>query len=144
LCSYDQTKESPVEKDGKPTCEEVPVENKDNDDNQDPLKASMEKTDTQAPTNTSSIRYSMPSVSTNSGQASSTQESQHDSDAIPEAEVGGSGIISVSSTSRLSASLGVQEEDFTNMQKFDPAGTLKLLLSKRTNQGNVGTKEVLI
>ena len=82
----------------------------------------------------------MPSMSTNSGQASSNQESQHDSDAIPEAEVGGSGIISVSSTSRLSASLGVQEEEFTNMQKSDPAGTLKLLLSRKANQGNTSSE----
>ena len=79
-------------------------------------------------------------MSTNSGQASSNQESQHDSDAIPEAEVGGSGIISVSSTSRLSASLGVQEEEFTNMQKSDPAGTLKLLLSRKANQGNTSSE----
>jgi hypothetical protein len=90
----------------------------------------MGKDGTQVQPNTSNIKYPMPSISTHSGQASSTQESHHDSDAMPEAEVGGSGIISVSSTSRLSASLGVQEEEFTNMQKSDPAGTLKLLLSK--------------
>jgi hypothetical protein len=83
---------------------------------------------------TSSIKYSMPSISTTSGQASSTQESLHDSDAMPEAEAGGPDLVSVSSTSRLSASLGVQEEEFTNMQKSDPAGTLKLLLSKRQSQ----------
>ncbi|WJX67184.1 hypothetical protein P8452_51676 [Trifolium repens] len=136
----DQLKEDPVEKDRQPICEEVPTENKASDDNQDSLKASMERTDNQAPTNTSSIKHSMPSMSTNSGQASSNQESQHDSDAIPEAEVGDSGIISVSSTSRLSASLGVQEEEFTNMQKSDPAGTLKLLLSRKANQGNASSE----
>ncbi|KAK2449848.1 hypothetical protein QL285_009003 [Trifolium repens] len=111
----DQSKKSPVEEDKQPNLEEVP-------------------------TNASSIKYSMPSMSANSGQASSNQESQHDSDAIPEAEVGGSGIISVSSTSRLSASLGVQEEEFTNMQKSDPAGTLKLLLSRKANQGNTSSE----
>ncbi|WJX89439.1 hypothetical protein P8452_71438 [Trifolium repens] len=136
----DQLKEGLVEKDRQPICEEVPTENKASDDNQDSLKASMGRTDNQAPTNTSSIKYSMPSMSTNSGQASSNQESQHDFDAIPEAEVGGSGIISVSSTSRLSASLGVQEEEFTNMQKSDPAGTLKLLLSRKANQGNASSE----
>ncbi|WJX77585.1 hypothetical protein P8452_60878 [Trifolium repens] len=111
----DQSKKSPVEEDQQPNPEVVP-------------------------TNASSIKYSMPSMSTNSGQASSNQESQHDSDAIPEAEVGGSGIISVSSTSRLSASLGVQEEKFTTMQKSDPAGTLKLLLSRKANQGNTSSE----
>jgi chromosome segregation ATPase len=58
----------------------------------------------------------------------------HDSDGIPEAEVGGPDLASVSSTSRLSASLGVQEEEFTTMQKFDPAGTLRLLLSRKQSQ----------
>jgi hypothetical protein len=45
----------------------------------------------------------------------------HESDGIPEAEVGGPDLASVSSTSRLSSSLGVQEEEFTTMQNgFDP------------------------
>jgi hypothetical protein len=34
----------------------------------------------------------------------------------------------------LSASLGVQEEEFANMHKSDPAGTLRLLLSKKQSQ----------
>jgi hypothetical protein len=89
---------------------------------------------TQVLPTTSSIKYPIPSISTTSGQASSTQESLHDSDAMPEAEAGGPDLVSVSSTSRLSASLGVQEEEFTNMQKSDPAGSLKLLLSKRQSQ----------
>jgi hypothetical protein len=58
----------------------------------------------------------------------------HDSDGIPEAEIGGPDLASVSSTSRLSASLGVQEEEFTTMQKSDPAGTLRLLLSRKQSQ----------
>jgi primase-polymerase (primpol)-like protein len=66
----------------------------------------------------SSIVYPKPSIS-KSAQDSSTQESAHDSDGIPEAEAGGPEIISVSSTSKLSASLGVQEEEFANMHKSD-------------------------
>ncbi|WJX83717.1 hypothetical protein P8452_66360 [Trifolium repens] len=62
-----------------------------------------------------------PSASAKSNQASSTQEHTHDFDSMPEAEAGGPEIISVSSTSKLSASLGVQEEEFTNMQKSNPA-----------------------
>jgi hypothetical protein len=79
----------------------------------------------------SCIVYLKPSTSTKSAQASSTQESTHDSEGILEAEAGGPEIISVSSTSKLSASLGVQEEEFATMQKSDPAGTLRLLLSKK-------------
>ncbi|KAK2410412.1 hypothetical protein QL285_045776 [Trifolium repens] len=88
------------------------------------------------PTN-SSINYTLPSTSTKSGQASLTQESLHDSDGIPEAEAGGPDLASVSSTSRLFASLGVQEEEFANMHKTDPVGTLRLLLSKRQSQTNI-------
>jgi chromosome segregation ATPase len=36
--------------------------------------------------------------------------------------------------------LGVQEEEFTNMQKSDPAGTLKLLLSRKANQGDTSSE----
>jgi hypothetical protein len=88
----------------------------------------------------SSIKYTPPSSSTKSGQASSTQESLHESDGIPEAEAGGPDLASVSSTSRLSASLGVQKEEFTNMQKSDPAGTLRLLLSKRQSLNNTSSE----
>jgi hypothetical protein len=59
---------------------------------------------------------------------------------MPEAEAGGPEIISVSSTSKLSASLGVQEEEFTNMQKSDPAGTLRLLLSKKQSQATTSSE----
>ncbi|WJX78235.1 hypothetical protein P8452_61481 [Trifolium repens] len=85
----------------------------------------------------------MPSISTTSGQASSTQESQHDSDTMPEAEAGGPDIVFASSTSRLSASLGVQDEEFTNMQKSDPAGTLRLLLSKRQDKGATSSEHTI-
>jgi hypothetical protein len=53
---------------------------------------------------------------------------------MPEAEAGGPDLASVSSTSKLSASLGVQEEEFVNMHKSDLAGTLRLLLSKKQSQ----------
>jgi hypothetical protein len=149
----DKSKENPTEKDKQPIFKETPIEKKD-DDNQDSQddgkvdsghfnegnmgggepEVNTEGDGAQVLLTTSSIKYSMPSISTTSGQASSTQESLHDSDAMPEAEAGGPDLVSVSSTSRLSASLGVQEEEFTNMQKSDPAGTLKLLLSKRQSQ----------
>jgi hypothetical protein len=59
---------------------------------------------------------------------------------MPEAEADGREIVSVSSTSKLSASLGVQEEEFTNMQKSDPAGTLRLLLSKKQSQATTSSE----
>jgi hypothetical protein len=59
---------------------------------------------------------------------------------MPEAEVGGPDILSVSSTSKLSASLGVQEEEFANMHKSDPAGTLRLLLSKKQSQATTSSE----
>jgi hypothetical protein len=75
-----------------------------------------------------------PSISAKSNKANSTQEHTQDSEGMPEAEASGPEIISISSTSKLSASLGVQEEEFANMQKSDPAGTLRLLLSKKQQQ----------
>jgi hypothetical protein len=81
-----------------------------------------------------------PSASAKSNQASSTQELTHDSESMPEAEVGGPDILSVSSTSKLSASLGVQEEEFANMHKSDPAGTLRLLLSKKQSQATTSSE----
>jgi hypothetical protein len=59
---------------------------------------------------------------------------------MPEAEAGGPELISVSSTSNLSASFGVQEEEFTNMQKSDLAGTLRLLLSKKQSQATTSSE----
>ncbi|KAK2396435.1 hypothetical protein QL285_058089 [Trifolium repens] len=48
-------------------------------------------------------------LSAKSNQSSSSQEHTKDSEGMPEAEAGGPEIISVSSTSKISASLGVQE-----------------------------------
>jgi chromosome segregation ATPase len=59
---------------------------------------------------------------------------------MPEAEAGGPEIVSVSSTSKLSASIGVPEEEFINMQKSDPAVTLRLLLSKKQNQATTSSE----
>jgi hypothetical protein len=155
-CLQNNSKEETPEEDRQPKSDEGPNQDQ-NDDNQDPSndnkqndeKVAQEKTSGEsreeektetvnanddAQQNESSIKYTAPSTSTASGQASSTQESIHGSDEIPEAEAGGPGIASVSSTSRLSASLGVQEEEFTTMQKSDPAGTLRLLLSKKQTQ----------
>jgi hypothetical protein len=53
---------------------------------------------------------------------------------MPEAVAGGPEIVSVSSPSKLSASIGLPEEEFINMQKSDLAGTLRLLLSKKQQQ----------
>jgi chromosome segregation ATPase len=88
----------------------------------------------------SSIKYTPPSISNESGQASSVQESLYESDNIPEATAGGPELVSVSSTSRLSASLGMQEEEFANMHESDPAWTLKLLLSKKQNQSKTSSE----
>jgi hypothetical protein len=147
LCLQDKLEDNPIEKDKQPISNESPIEHKD-DDNKGSLddgkvdsgqfnegnmggglEANVEGDGNRVLPTASSVKYTMPSISTASGQASSTQESLHDSDTMPEAEAGGPDIVSVSSTSRLSASLGVQEEEFTNMQKSDPAGTLRLLLS---------------
>jgi hypothetical protein len=81
-----------------------------------------------------------PSLSAKFNQASSTRELTHDSEGILEAEAGGPEIISISSTSKLSASLGVQEEEFADMQKSDPAGTLTLLLSKKQTQATTSSE----
>jgi hypothetical protein len=158
LCLQDKSKENPAEEDKQPISKEVSTENKD-DNNQNPLddgkvdsgqfnegnmgggpEANVEGNDTRVLPTTSSIKYTMPSISTTSGQASSTQESQHDSDTMPEAEAGGPDLVSVSSTSRLSASLGLQEEEFANMHKSAPAGTLRLMLSKRQSQTNTSSE----
>jgi hypothetical protein len=88
----------------------------------------------------SSIVYIEPNTSTKSAQASSTQESTHDSEGIPEVEAGGPDILSVSSTSKLSASLGVQEEEFATMHTSDPASTLRLLLSKKQSQATTSSE----
>ena len=64
-----------------------------------------------------------------SSQKSSSEENFFDEDAIKEAEAGGSDIYPVSSTSKLSASIGIAEDTFIQMQDEDPAAALRLLLN---------------
>jgi hypothetical protein len=80
------------------------------------------------------------SASSESNQENSTQEHTFDSNAMPEAGVGGPEILSVSSTSKLSSSIGMPEEEFVDMQKSDPAGTLRILLSKKKIQNQTSSE----
>jgi hypothetical protein len=50
---------------------------------------------------------------------------------MPEAETGGSSILPKTSTSKLSASIGMSEEDFENMKAKQPDLALQLLLAKK-------------
>ncbi|XP_045809919.1 uncharacterized protein LOC123904282 [Trifolium pratense] len=63
---------------------------------------------------------------------SSSEEEDFDSEAIKEAEAGGSELLPETSTSKLSASLGLAEEEFISLQIHDPEAALKLLISKTT------------
>jgi hypothetical protein len=120
--------------------EEEETEEQKNEETQDgsnPETGTLHTEDLPLDSNTSQPK---PSVSAKSNQASSTQELTHDSESMPEAEAGGPEIVSVSSTSKLSASLGVQEEEFATMQKSDPAGTLRLLLSKKQSQATTSSE----
>jgi predicted nucleic acid-binding Zn-ribbon protein len=58
-------------------------------------------------------------------------ESNEDEE-MPEATEGGSDILPVSSTSKLSADIGLSEMQFIAMQKSDPAAALKMLLTSKT------------
>ena len=69
-----------------------------------------------------------------SSQKSSSEENFSDEEAIEEAEAGGSDIYPASSTSKLSASIGIAEDTFIKMQDEDPAAALRLLLN--TSQAN--------
>ncbi|CAJ2666749.1 unnamed protein product [Trifolium pratense] len=51
---------------------------------------------------------------------------------MKEAEAGGSELLPETSTSKLSASLGLPEEEFIALQIHDPEAALKLLISKTT------------
>ncbi|PNX64356.1 hypothetical protein L195_g062076, partial [Trifolium pratense] len=62
----------------------------------------------------------------------SSEEEEFDSEAMKEAEAGGSELLPETSTSKLSASLGLPEEEFIALQRDDPEAALKLLLSKKT------------
>jgi hypothetical protein len=54
-----------------------------------------------------------------------------DDEAIKEAEEGGDDILPVSSTSKLSADIGLSEDEFVKMQEDNPATALNLLLTKK-------------
>ncbi|WJX35234.1 hypothetical protein P8452_23253 [Trifolium repens] len=58
-------------------------------------------------------------------------ETDADDDVIPEATEGGSDILPVSSTSKLSAEIGISEMQFIAMKDSDPAAALKMLLSSK-------------
>ncbi|CAJ2647143.1 unnamed protein product [Trifolium pratense] len=63
----------------------------------------------------------------------SSEEEEFDAEAMKEAEVGGSELLPETSTSKLSASLGLPEEEFIALQIHDPEAALKLLISKTTS-----------
>ncbi|MCI62206.1 hypothetical protein A2U01_0083463, partial [Trifolium medium] len=54
---------------------------------------------------------------------------------MQEVEEGGSDILPVSSTSKLSANSGMTEMEFVAMQDSNHAAALKLLLTKKASQG---------
>ncbi|WJX44892.1 hypothetical protein P8452_31820 [Trifolium repens] len=58
-------------------------------------------------------------------------EMESDDDIMPEATEGGSDILPVSSTSKLSADIGISEMQFIAMKETDPAAALKMLLSSK-------------
>jgi hypothetical protein len=61
-------------------------------------------------------------------------ETDADDDIMPEATEGGSDILPVSSTSKLSADVGMSEMEFIAMKDSDPAAALKMLLSSKGNK----------
>ncbi|KAL5130511.1 hypothetical protein HKD37_12G033556 [Glycine soja] len=75
-----------------------------------------------------------------SSQKSSSEENFFDEEAIKETEAGGSDIYPVSSTSKLSASIGIAEDTFIQMQDEDPAAALRLLLN--TSQANTSSEKI--
>lgn len=80
-----------------------------------------------------------PSSPQGSSQRSSSEEHFSDEEAIQEAEAGGSDIFPASSTSKLSASIGIAEDTFIQMQDEDPAAALRLLLN--TSQANTSSEK---
>ncbi|WJX62509.1 hypothetical protein P8452_47496 [Trifolium repens] len=58
-------------------------------------------------------------------------EFDNEDDAMPEATEGGSEILPVSSTSKISADIGISEMQFIAMKDSDPAAALKMLLSSK-------------
>ncbi|PNY14158.1 caldesmon-like [Trifolium pratense] len=67
------------------------------------------------------------------GETSEEEEEDFNSEAMKEAEAGGSDILPETSTSKLSASLGLPEEEFFILQRDDPEAALKLLISKKAS-----------
>jgi hypothetical protein len=61
-------------------------------------------------------------------------ESDNQDDSMPEATEGGSEILPVSSTSKLSADIGLSEMQFIAMKDSDPAAALRMLLSSKGNK----------
>ncbi|KAL5191633.1 hypothetical protein HKD37_04G010884 [Glycine soja] len=80
-----------------------------------------------------------PSSPHGSSQKSSSEENFFDEEGIEEAEAGGSDIYPASSTSKLSASIGIAEDTFIQMQDEDPAAALRLLLN--TSQANTSSEK---
>jgi hypothetical protein len=74
-------------------------------------------------------------------QDSSTEETDFDDEAIKEAEAGGSDILPVSSTSKLSANAGIPESDFIAMQESNPAVALSLLLNRKLAQSQTSSEQ---
>ncbi|KAL5173278.1 hypothetical protein HKD37_16G045853 [Glycine soja] len=81
-----------------------------------------------------------PSSPHGSSQKSSSEEHFFDEEAIQEAEAGGSDIFPASSTSKLSASIGIAEDTFIKMQDEDPTAALRLLLN--TSQANTSSEKI--
>jgi hypothetical protein len=63
-----------------------------------------------------------------------------DDEVIKEAEAGGSDILPVSSTSKLSANAGMPASDFKALQESDPAAALSLLLTKKWAQSQTSSE----
>ncbi|KAK2414651.1 serine/threonine-protein phosphatase 7 long form protein [Trifolium repens] len=61
-------------------------------------------------------------------------ELDNEDNSMPEATEGGSEILPVSSTSKLSADIGISEMQFIAMKDSDPAAALKMLLSSKGNK----------
>ncbi|WJX82871.1 hypothetical protein P8452_65581 [Trifolium repens] len=61
-------------------------------------------------------------------------ELDNEDNSMPEATEGGSEILPVSSTSKLSADIGISEMQFIAMKDSDPAAALKMLLSSKEEE----------
>jgi hypothetical protein len=113
-------------------------DSKENQGNDDGRPKTMKIFDNQQPP--VEVQQNM-SSSTASTQDDSTEEMDFDDETIKEAEVGGYDILSVFSTSKLSASAGMPENDFLAMQESDPAAALSLLLTKKWAQSQTSSEQ---